>query len=320
MRRLALVVAAVGALWPAVAQAQTYEVLGTRAAGMGGAFVAVADDASAVYWNPGGLASGAFFSLLIDYGTGEAEPDDVLRLGSGGRSAGIIALSTPALGLTYYRLRQSASRPVPTGGRALENLITHHSGVTLVQSLTRHIAVGTTLKLVRGAAATALSDLPGDDPEDVVGRASTHFDADAGVMATFGAFRAGLSVRNMTEPSFDSLQNEEALRLDRQARAGVSYMLPSGLLLAVDADLIKTPGSLGDSRMVAAGAEARLGRRIVARAGARINTLDGPAGHTPAAAFGGTYAATASLFVDGQVTLGDRGADRGWGVAARLLF
>ena len=37
---------------------------GSRAAGMGGAFVAVADDASAVYWNPAGFAAGSFFSLV----------------------------------------------------------------------------------------------------------------------------------------------------------------------------------------------------------------------------------------------------------------
>ena len=48
------------------AAAQTFEVVGTRAAGMGGAFVAVADDASATYWNPAGLALGHMFSLVVD--------------------------------------------------------------------------------------------------------------------------------------------------------------------------------------------------------------------------------------------------------------
>ena len=38
---------------------------------MGGAFVAVADDASAVYWNPGGLAAAAYFSLVVDRNTVE---------------------------------------------------------------------------------------------------------------------------------------------------------------------------------------------------------------------------------------------------------
>ena len=44
---------------PVQASAQSLDTIGTRAQGMGGAFVGVADDASAVYWNPAGLAGGA---------------------------------------------------------------------------------------------------------------------------------------------------------------------------------------------------------------------------------------------------------------------
>ncbi len=46
-----LVGAALFGSWE-TASAQGFEAVGTRALGMGGAFVAVADDASAVYWNP----------------------------------------------------------------------------------------------------------------------------------------------------------------------------------------------------------------------------------------------------------------------------
>src|SRR3954453_8633499 len=65
--------------------------VGVRAAGMGGAFTAIADDASAVYWNPGGLASGAFFGLTLDHNMADQG------------SASTIALATPPLGLSYYR-------------------------------------------------------------------------------------------------------------------------------------------------------------------------------------------------------------------------
>ena len=50
------------------ANAQIYEIVGTRAQGMGGAFVAVADDATATWWNPAGLATGAYFSSVIERG------------------------------------------------------------------------------------------------------------------------------------------------------------------------------------------------------------------------------------------------------------
>ena len=70
---------------------------------MGGAFVAVADDASAVYWNPAGLVlGGSYLSLVIDYGEGKAEPDGEPQAGS--RSSNLIGFSTPPLGLSYYRL------------------------------------------------------------------------------------------------------------------------------------------------------------------------------------------------------------------------
>ena len=58
---------AVVLLWPTGARAQIYESVGTRAQGMGGAFVAVADDASATWWNPAGLAMGAFFSSVLEH-------------------------------------------------------------------------------------------------------------------------------------------------------------------------------------------------------------------------------------------------------------
>ena len=47
---------------PLAAHAQLIEDIGIRAQGMAGAFVAVVDDATATWWNPAGLATGAFFS------------------------------------------------------------------------------------------------------------------------------------------------------------------------------------------------------------------------------------------------------------------
>src|SRR4029453_5176655 len=46
-----------GAVATSAAAQVGFEPVGTRAQGMAGAFVAVADDATATYWNPAGLAS-----------------------------------------------------------------------------------------------------------------------------------------------------------------------------------------------------------------------------------------------------------------------
>src|SRR5258705_4401047 len=87
------------------ARAQLYEDVGTRAQGMSGAFVAVADDATATWWNPAGIASGAIFSLIIEKGrvTQPESPsgfDPARRAGASG-----FAMAFPSLGLSYYRHR-----------------------------------------------------------------------------------------------------------------------------------------------------------------------------------------------------------------------
>ena len=54
------------------ADAQAIETVGARALGMGGAFVAVANDSTATWWNPAGLAAGPFVDLTV---TGGRAPD-----------------------------------------------------------------------------------------------------------------------------------------------------------------------------------------------------------------------------------------------------
>ncbi|MET0211945.1 MAG: conjugal transfer protein TraF [Vicinamibacterales bacterium] len=310
---------------PASARAQSFEVLGTRAAGMGGAFVAVADDASAVYWNPAGLAlGGSYFSLVLDGSQAEAETENAGPAGR--RSAGIIALSTLPLGLSYYRLSMSSVTPTADPQHVqLVRLTTHQAGVTVVQSLSQYIAVGGTARLVRGYAATGVvPDADRDDLLDGAGdlpdRSTNKFDVDVGVMALLGTVRAGLTVRNLAEPDFSTAEGGQ-LTLQRQTRAGISYVGVPDLVIAADVDVERTKGSLGEVRDIAAGAEARVFKRGWLRSGFRFNTLgDEPGGHAPVYSLGGSVMTFRSLLVDAQITLGSREGDRGWGVAGRLVY
>lgn len=306
-------------------RAQPFEAAGTRAQGMAGAFVAVADDASAVYWNPGGLASGAFFSLVMDRSGGDAVPDGDARGAS--TSNWLLALSMPALGLSYYRLRETTVTPRAADGGAPEvsgvnGLVTHHAGVTLVQSVLDRVAVGATLKLVRGTAGNA--DVPrreaGDLLEDVNlrGQDSSRFDLDVGVLAVGSLGRVGLSVRNLLEPSFDTPGGSE-LALQRQVRGGLALALTERVLLAADLDFTRTAGPFGHVRNFALGTEARILPRAFARAGIRLNTA-GDAERQPALCVGGSYAVFGSLLVDAQVTTGSDNALRGWGLSGRVAF
>src|SRR6478672_8028263 len=77
--------------------------LGTRAAGMAGAFVAVADDATAVYWNPAGTATGTIVSAVIDYGRSEPERPSQ-TVGTQQDTTAFVGISATALGFAYYRL------------------------------------------------------------------------------------------------------------------------------------------------------------------------------------------------------------------------
>jgi hypothetical protein len=329
MRKILRILVATALMTPGLAGEafpQAFESAGTRAQGMAGAFVAVADDASAVYWNPGALASGAYFSLLLDTTRAEAAPDDVNTGAS--RSASMLAISAPAVGLTYYRLRQTTAIPVSSFGDLdqpgirLDSLITHHAGATVVQSIAQGIALGSTLKLVRGVAA--IEGFPGAnagdllEERDLIGEATNRFDMDAGILATGGVLRLGLTVRNIFEPEFESPGGGE-LRLERQARAGVSLLLSDRWVAAADFDLTRTAGPFGDIRNVAVGAEGRIARRAFARGGVRFNTAaDGS--REPAASLGGSFAVMGSLLVDAQVTTGSDRTQRGWGVAGRVVF
>jgi hypothetical protein len=277
------------------ASAQTTDVIGVRAQGMAGAFTAVADDATAGWWNPAGLAGGAFFNSLIEYG----RPDR-----SSGETVKGVAVAYPALGLTYYRLPVSQIRVMTStgadpAGREDQGVLSLY-GVTVGQSLGQHLVVGSTVKLLHA----------GD----------THPDLDIGAMASFGPARIGATLRNVTEPSFVS--GATAFTLERHARAG--FAVTSGkrgvigsATLAVDADLTVVHSIRGDERFVAVGAEAWAKQQSVGiRGGVSRNAI----GHGETLWSGGVSAAIRhGTFVDVYASTGDV-ARHGWGLALRVTF
>jgi hypothetical protein len=270
------------------AHAQAEPPVGVRAAGMAGAFTAVADDASAVFWNPAGLASGAFFSLVLDHNTLD------------NRSATLIALGTPPLGVSYYRTetKELAERP--------NSLVAHHAGVTVLQSLTDNIAVGATLKMVRGVVSSEGTSV-----------SSTKFDTDIGVVTTGSFGRLGLSVRNVVEPEFDAPEGDP-VHLERRIRAGVALNVTSRTMAAADFDLTTASTARGEWREAAVGIEANPVKKAWLRSGIRWNTASGPA--APVGTVGASVAVYGSTMADAHVSFGSESGDRGWGVGLRFLF
>ena len=268
---------------------------------MAGAFVAVADDASAVYWNPAGIATGSIVSAVIGFGQVSTQPTADQR-----DSVGIVAISATAIGGAYYRLTtfgSTVTNPAVAGangreevGRTVHALTTDTVGVSLLQSLGDFIVVAATPKFVRGAGANG-------------------FDVDAGVMFSRNHMRLGLVARNLTAPSFDDIE------LDRQVRVGAAWGSGwtgiSRVIVSIDGDLTSRVAPDGDRRDVAAGFETWwLNQRLGLRSGVRGSTI----GETRAAFAAGISAGlTAGMLVDAHVVRGQAG-ERSWSIGARMLF
>ena len=189
---------------PRPAWAQVAESVGSRALGMGGAFVAVASDSSATWWNPAGLAAGPFVDAAVARAIAETRGGVTWR-----RTASWFALATPPLGVSYYRFRITDIRPSsPTaageGGREerwagvpVRSLAASHLGVTLVQTLISGVHAGATLKYVRGAVHSGRAGAGVTTPSDLLdageglgeGDVRSRFDVDAGLLAVAGPVR-----------------------------------------------------------------------------------------------------------------------------------
>lgn len=289
---------------------------------MAGAFVAVADDASAVHWNPAGLPVGRLVGLTIGWdGFQFRNPDLPPTPGAERETGGLISLGTWPLGVSYGRFQSATLVSDVDGTLTAQGLRTHQFGVTLVQSIGDYIVVGSTLKYIRGTATSepvaagssgaALGDVLNLDADS-----QGAFDLDLGVLADLGTFRAGFTLKNVLEPSFAKPAGT-AIHLPRRARLGLAWLPTDGLTLAIDVDLDTADPSVGLREMVALGGETRLGSRVLLRGGVRWLR---DSGTRPIGAFGGSLQLHQRLWLDGQVAYGRADEDRGFGIAIRAGY
>jgi hypothetical protein len=307
-RNRTLIAAALAlAVAPAAAAQGT---VGTRASGMAGAFVAVADDATAVYWNPAGVATGSIVSVVLDAGRSRLGAAQSQTSDSEGDTVATVAFSATAIGLAYYRHATYGTQtadPAVTGPQSREEvrrsvhaLTSSTAGVSLVHSLTEHIVIGATPKLMHGD-----------------GRFTA--DVDAGVMAWVDRFRVGVVARNLTRPVFG--EAGRAIELDREVRVGGAWGSGwtgiSRVVVSADADVLSRAAPSGDRRDVAAGVETWwLNQRLGLRGGARRSTI----GDARAAVAAGISAGLKpGMLVEAHVVRG-RAAERSWSVGARMTF
>ncbi|MGE5362095.1 MAG: conjugal transfer protein TraF [Bacteroidales bacterium] len=356
-RRLRVLVCLATLVSARIAGAQTPESTGVRAQGLAGAFVAIADDVTATYWNPAGLSNAPLFDATLQRSVLSNPFDRAGRVPSdGGTSSAstFLAFAIPSFGVSVLRTVTLTSLP-PTawaadsrqqdrpGGAVVSRMVTTALGATLVQSLTGHLVAGTTVKAVRGSFGTApttadtLSDAL-DEAGELSAPSVTRFDVDAGVLGWAGSVRLALAARNLLAPRFSTGRDDGSQpawkvgRTERQVRAGIAITpgfaigrtaaAKPTLTISVDADLLRTSLPTGDERHLAAGIERWIGKRLALRGGARVNTVGDV---RPVIAAGVGVAPWSRLSFEafaGSGSASDRGPAGGfnWGAAARVSF
>lgn len=299
----------------APAMAQPFEAVGGRALGMAGAFVAVADDASGGYWNPAGLASGQPAGATIEWVRFQSGDRDAAPVrGPWERSTRFTSLGTWPMGLNYTRVDEvslaSADR--------VERFTTTAYGLSVLQTITDGVVIGSTLKYVRGrvASQTVTGRTVGDgleDGRDLDGESSGAFDVDLSAMYDARVFRIGATIRNLRSPEFDG-PDGLVRELERRSRIGLAILPAAGLTLAIDLDLDTADLPTGPQRVVAAGVERQFTPRVVLRGGARRN-LEGTRATVGAA--GASYSIRPGTWLDAHVTVGRSAGERGFGIGLR---
>ncbi len=196
--------------------------VGTRALGMGGAYVAAGNDATAGYWNPAALGWACGTQIAGMYALGMAEDRQMSNLAISHR----FGWGALGLGLVTAGMDDIAQRD--TGGEFLGDFDYSDLGVMLHGAYaTEYVTFGATVKyLHQGLDA----DVPGDDSADGVG-----FDLGLGVQP-LEWMRLGLALRDLaTEVGSDEDANDVPLNL----RGGVSIMPLAGFTFAFDLDHVE---------------------------------------------------------------------------------
>jgi hypothetical protein len=188
---------------------------GARAMGMGGAFVAVADDITALYWNPAGLAtleSFQVFGMRTDvYGVdGLTEDSAMAAYGTGRMGAGLGWMRTGAEDL-YHE----------------DTVLLGYGLLTPIEGL----QAGATIK--RFSIDAPGYDYYNDPAFDTGGDAA--FAADLGCLYRHGKWTVGAAARNLGEPKLQLIDTtDEPDAVYSELRVGGTYLFREVMLLSAE--------------------------------------------------------------------------------------
>jgi Type IX secretion system protein PorV len=197
VKRLIALVGLAALLVPGLAQADIFEKVGTfggqflkigvgaRAAGMGGAFVAMADDATAVFWNAAGIArveeGKSQISLNHANWPAELSYDQVGYVFHMKKIPGAFSVHARALSMKPME-ETTAFQPFGTGRTFDAGMMS--AGLTYARSFTDKFSAGVTMNMVH----TGLADL-----------SQQTFSVDIGTLYDVGAagMKIGMAIQNI---------------------------------------------------------------------------------------------------------------------------
>ena len=258
---------------------------GTKAAAMGGAFTAVANDTTAFYWNPAGYAFGPAAHAGFHWGESGMNRGDGTTFGD--EAAGF-SLGLPFMGVAATFSKESSSR-LEDDVLSSRGLETFDFSVSILQSLPiDDLVIAGNVHYLRGESHELFESLaslvPGDQtPSSIRDRVlATEGEVSSTASMDLGALyqprdwlRLGLMWRRLFEPGF-RLPSGEEIVLPPHGRAGVAFFLPGATTLSFDFDL-SSQGDAGERwRELSLGVDKRLlDDALSLRAGLRAETGSG---------------------------------------------
>lgn len=234
-----------------------------RAAGMGQTFVAIADDATASFWNPGGLAWQTKPDITLMYSKlAEGLADDI--------SYNYLAYSKPmwggGVGVSVLFLNLGESQIISETGEQLGNFNSFDfiPMVSYGAELTPNIAYGASFKFIYSSLSPQVAELKIDDGTGV----SVGGDLSLLYRNPEWNFSAGVLVQNL---GLDIVYNDQnqAEPLPRNVKAGVAWYAFDSILhhLLVTTEITKSLVFLDGDAINKFGAEYEYYEMAAVRAG-----------------------------------------------------
>jgi len=233
-----------------------HDGVGARPLAMGGSFVAVADDATATYWNPAGIAQleGPNISAMYADRFNAGLRYQFLNFVQGGRnSLGVSLLRLDAVDILHVTRRDALGHPI----RDLNDTVKHSDNALLVTygiKLSDYVYIGVTGKGIY---------------RELLDNSAMGWGVDAGALIKTEYFSIGVNVQNIAivegNIKWDTDDDtKDTIPMNIKA-GGAIRLLEGALVAAADVDI------MGDSQALHLGGELWLVKNVLAVRGGFYN-------------------------------------------------